>query len=139
MIKKLCKCSDNLLSFLCGIFSSIPLTLLFTIATTKWGNNWMEHTYFLVWLFAFIVSIFLTICVFSFTLSKMEIQKEIDSVHGGREPKNTRFNNIFKNKESDDIEKVKRKLKISSFIFIICSVILLCSLVAIWILNNFYI
>lgn len=128
MIKKLCQTNDNFLSFLCGIFSNIPISLLFTIA--KWGNSWTEHACMLVWIFAFLISIALTASAFSFTLCKINIQKVIDGVEGGELPQGDALNKELSKK--DNIKKLRGSL----LAFIVFFVLLILALIAVWILSN---
>ncbi len=127
MIKKLCKQDDNLLSFLCGIFSNIPISLLFTVG--NWGNNWIEHAYLLVWIFAFLVSIVLTVFAFRFTLCKIGIQKIINGVQGEQAQEQALELELSKKENA-------HKLRGSLIGFLICFALLILSLVAIWILGN---
>jgi len=127
MIKKLCKWNDNLLSFLCGIFSNIPISLLF--AVEKWGQNWYEHAYMLVWIFAFFISIALTACAFSFTICKINIQKEVDKVQGDL-AQNNQLNMEISKPENN------KKLRLSLIFFMVFGIILFLSVVALWILYN---
>lgn len=127
MIKKLCRLNDNLLSFLCGIFSNIPITLLFAVA--NWGNTWYEQAYLVTWVFAFFISIVLTIFAFSFTLCKISIQKIIDGVQG-EQAKEKAFETELSN--DANIGKLKRSL----IGFIVSAVLLLLSSIAIWVFGN---
>lgn len=127
MIKKLCRANDNLLSFLCGIFSNIPISLLFAVA--EWGNNWFKHAYLLVWIFAFLVSVALTASAFSFTLCKIAIQKVIDEVQGKQAKEQALIVELSK---KDNMKKLRGSL----IGFIICAVLLFLSLIAVWILGN---
>lgn len=127
MIKKLCKWDDNLLSFLCGILSNIPISLFF--AVTDWGENWLEHAYLLVWIFAFIVSVFLTVSAFSFTICKINIQKKIDSVDG-LDAKEKQLDLLLEDK------KIKTRLRCSLSWFLVLAVVLIAALITIWVLAN---
>ena len=128
MIKKLCRANDNLLSFLCGIFSNIPISLLFTL--TSWGDTWVEHSYMLVWIFSFVISVALTVNAFSFTLRKIAIQKAIDRVQGAQAQEQALTNELSK---KENVKKLRRSL----IGFIICAVLFFLSLIAVWILGNF--
>lgn len=66
---------DNLLSFLSGIFSNVPISLLF--AAVEYGNTCWAHVYFFCWLIAIAFSITLTIFSFRLTIKVIEIDKEI--------------------------------------------------------------
>lgn len=127
MIKKLCKQDDNLLSFLCGIFSNIPISLLLTVG--NWGNNWIEHVYFLIWIGAFIVSIVLTVFAFKFTLCKISIQKVIDKVQG--EQAKQQALDIELDKKHN-----KKKLKVGLIGFFVCAIVICLSLIALWVLGS---
>ena len=71
---------DTLLSFLSGIFSNIPISLLF--AAPQYGTDFWAHVYFYCWLSAIVFSITLTIFSFSLTIKVIEIEKEIEQGMG---------------------------------------------------------
>ena len=123
LIKKLCMLDDNLLSFLCGIFSNIPISLLF--AEIKWGDMCFEHIYFVVWIITFFISIALTICAFSFTMRKIKIQKIIDSKEGETAQNETRSQLL---EESEN----KNKLFFSLLFFFVFGIALLVLVVSLW-------
>ena len=136
MIKKLCKLNDNLLSFLCGIFSNIPISLLFAMA--KWGNNWLEHAYFLTWILAFVVSVVLTVFAFSFTIRKIAIQKAVEKADGELAQDDALDKELKKKIKKKGKEKeTQEKILFRRFVgFVICAVILLLIIVALCVLHN---
>lgn len=80
VLKKLIGLDDNLISFLCGIISNIPISLLFTIQT--WSNCWKGQILFFLWIAAFVLAVLVTIFAFAFTIEKIRIKKIVDDKNG---------------------------------------------------------
>lgn len=126
--KFLLRDNENLLSFLCGIFSNIPISLLFTVNT--YGKDCYAHAYFFVWIGAFIYSIIVTVCAFAVTLKKIDVKKELN--------KDTSVA-----KKEDELDKklkdkaIKRYFRLRFCIFAVFFVLLVCSAIALWVLSNF--
>ena len=126
--KFLLRNNENLLSFLCGIFSNIPITLLF--AVNAYGKNSFAHAYFFVWIGAFVYSIIVTVCAFAVTLKKLDIRRVLDQ------------NTLVTWKEDKVKEKVEDKALRRFFyiyfvVFMLGVVLLVCSAIALWVLYNF--
>lgn len=125
MIQKLLKIDDNLLSFLCGIISNIPISIIFTIH--RYGETLWENTYFFLWIGAFIFSVALTCSAFMFTLRKIKIQKELEkSVPVDRD---TNFDRLYKENKSFLVKTIKA--------FFIFAIVLILLIIALWIITNF--
>lgn len=118
--------NDNLLSFFCGIFSNIPISLLFTM--NKWGNSCWEHAYFIVWVLAFIISVCVTTSAFAVTLRKLNIKKSLE----GKNSLN-KFNVIEKHYKYNELKIYFVGWLIT---FLVCIVLLLGSAISLWILFN---
>lgn len=125
MIKKLLKTDDNVLSFLCGIFSNIPLSILFTI--NKYGTTKLEHIYFFLWIITFFVSISLACCAVIFTSRKIKIQKELDKM--APIDRANAFNTLY--------EKNKKFLSVIFLLFFIAFIILIILIISLWVIANF--
>lgn len=126
--KFLLRDNENLLSFLCGIFSNIPISLLFTVNT--YGKNCYAHAYFFVWIGAFVYSVIITVCAFTVTLKKIDIKKELD--------KNTSV--AWKEDEVDKKLKdrsIRCYFRLRFWIFVVFAILLVCSAIALWALSNF--
>lgn len=127
LYKFLLRDNENLLSFLCGICSNIPITLLFAINT--YGKNGCAHWYFFVWMCAFALSIGLTAFAFSATLKKIDIKKMIDKDVPESEKK-AFLQNIVDN-------KIRGRFKLCKIMIIIFGVLLIAAVIALWVLANF--
>lgn len=105
---------DHLLSFLAGIFSNIPISLLF--AAPEYGNTCWAHVYFYCWMSAIVFSIVLTVFSFCLTIKVIEIEKEIDQGMGseGRA--------LLKKSQLKNNEKYLKQRIIAFFIFAILTI-----------------
>lgn len=142
IIGGLCRSDDNLLSFLCGIFSNIPISLCFVF--TSLGNSALRYINFALTLFALAVSVALVVFAFKFTIRKMRyISPRL--ANKGDADKNNEINhtlteymplsNAQKNASKKQITKYQY-LKRPLLAFIICAVLLFVSVGGLWILSS---
>ena len=125
MIRKLLIIDDNLLSFLCGIISNIPISIILTV--TRYGETLLDNINFYIWIVAFIFSVALTCSAFMFTLRKIKIQKELEK--STPVDRSTNLENLYK--------KNKSYLRISIWLIFIFAFVLILSIIALWIITNF--
>ena len=134
LLKKLVRLDDNLVSFLCGIISNIPISLLFTIQ--EWNNDWKGIVIFFLWVVAFIFAVFLTIFAFAFTIEKIKINKEVEAKNGDSakdEALKDLLNDIHKSKKGVDTKKstiLYRRIGC----FLAFLIILFLCIIALWVL-----
>lgn len=126
--KFLLRDNENLLSFLCGIFSNIPISLLFTV--NMYGKDSYAHAYFYVWIGAFIYSIIVTVCAFAVTFKKIDIKKELDKSASVAWKEDT-VDEKLKDKP------IRRYFHLRFWIFAVFFFLLVCSAITLWVLSNF--
>ena len=79
ILLKILRLSDNFFAFICGVFSNIPITLIFTVQSFEFGTK-LGNIHAALSILLIVISFILTVFVFMFSLQKMKIQKEVDSV-----------------------------------------------------------
>lgn len=126
IIKGFMSLDDNLLSFLCGIVSNVPISLV--IGTLAFGNTIFEILRFCFTLVALGLSILITIDFFSITLRKISIQREVDEGRGKQE-KNEIFDELYL--------KNKNYFKYKIIRIIILGLLFFLSIIFLWININF--
>lgn len=125
LLIKLLKIDDNLLSFLCGIFSNIPITLLFVVVRYEKSTYW-DKIYMWLSIILIIMSFGATVFIFLFTLRKLRIQKEVD-----------KMSEIDKeNCLLTEAKNNKKYFYISLIGFLICAISLISILISLWCISN---
>ena len=144
ILLKILHLSDNFFAFICGVFSNIPITLIFTVQKfgfdTKLGNIYATLSILLI-----VISFILMVFVFMFSLRKMKIQKEVDSVEFSVD-----MENVLKSKsglEQQDYineedykfaKKSRRYLYISIIGCFISFIIMIAIIVCLWWIYNIW-
>lgn len=142
MLKGLCRLDDNLLSFLCGIFSNIPISLCF--AFTVLGNSCLSYINFALTLASMCISVALVVFAFQFTLRKMKYIQPILNQKDGETEKEVALNNYlseglitFKKHKRLETVKASKYMKKPLVGFFVCGCLLIIVVIALWILYNF--
>lgn len=138
LLKKLICLDDNLISFLCGIISNIPISLLFTIQ--EWRDCWKDQILFFLWIATFILAVLVAVFAFAFTIEKIRIKKIVDEKNGDAAKAEALKDSLEKICKSKKGKEIKKALILYRRIgcFVAFSIILFLCIVALWILPNIF-
>ena len=119
--------NDNLFSFLSGIISSFPVTILFFVIEMKIEMDICNFSKFMLYVIMFIFSILTSIEIIKYTLIHIHINNSVE---------NETNKEIYVNKKANLFNKYICSLKRSFFRAIVYSIILLIVMLSIFVVNN---
>lgn len=138
LLKKLIDLDDNLISFLCGIISNIPISLLFTIQ--EWGKCWKDQILFFLWIAAFILAVLVTGFAFAFTIEKIRIKKIVDEKNGDAAKAEALKDSLEETRTSKKGKQTKKSVILYRRIgcLLAFAIILFLVIIALWILPSVF-
>jgi len=127
-IYKFASLDDNLLSFMCGICSNVPISFL--LGFVKFGTSRFERIFFVLSSMAFILSLLFTIEAFKVTIKVISIHKEKEKGKGSVEQEKIFIECISNEKEYSYIQKLLTHIIINGCLLLIVIIML-------WVVINF--
>lgn len=119
--------NENLFSFICGIITNIPLTVLFNLITFKVDLTRIGISIFLTYIAFLIISSLLTFYMIKFTVKHIEIKQETDRITNKE---------IYVNKLFENVISMMKKLKKYLLFIIIFATLSISMMIMLFILNN---
>ncbi len=129
IVYALIQIDSNLFSFISGIVVNLPISLLFSVVALKIVYTTAGIAQLILYIISLISAIIMSVLIIQLTLKHIEINKIFDTVNS--EIKTNKCVEFCVN-EKEIIVKIKNKIKL----FIFASILLVCSLIALFIILN---